>query len=189
MQARTPPWPVLPVLGLVAVLAAGDANATLVEAFDIEDLAVFASEIVEGRVLDVRSAWEGRLIFTDVEVAVERCYKGPCAREVVVVRTAGGVVDDLEMVVHGAARYQPGERVLLFLEDIDGGRTRTVGLVQGKLRIEPGLAGTRVVRSLGDLALVGRRAGAVTESRELPLDVVIRRVEAALTAPRIAPAP
>lgn len=155
-------------------------HATTLKAFSLEDLATHASIIVEGTVLDVRAAWDGRFIFTDVSVEVTRCHKGDCEVETVEIRVLGGAVGDLEMSVNGAARFEPEEEVLLFLEpigDLAPGRLQTTGMAQGKFRLDDENAEGPLLRRDPRVArLAGPDAEAAHALDLLPLDVLFERL-------------
>jgi len=57
---------------------------------------------------------------------------GPVAR----ILELGGIVDDIQMHVHGAVIWRPGEEVLLFLDRMEGSDYRVTGFSQGKFGIE-----------------------------------------------------
>ncbi len=164
----------VPVLLALCALGA-PAQATVVRAFSLDDLASFATQVVRGRVLDIESRWDDRLIYTDVEVEVADCLKGPCEERVVSVRVLGGAVDDLVMDVDGVARFALGEEVLLFLEAHPTGvHVRTVGMAQGKFRLDGGRALREKVPVRGPRAAEARRLSA------LPTAVLLGRLRAML---------
>lgn len=158
---------------LTALLAPGLAGATVARALDLEGLAVRADEVIRGTVVDQRSRWDedGRLIVTEVEVLVDGCLKGACEAELVTVRTLGGTIGDLTMQVHGVARYDLGEEVLLYLERPDPERAlrRTVGMAQGKFRLvwEDGQA--LAVRDTAGLRFIGPGGFTAVSLDHLPL--------------------
>jgi hypothetical protein len=107
----------LAVLCMVAVAAT--TTATEFDAFD-RQLQVDGSDvIIVGRIVSVRSAWSGdhSAILTTAAVAVDDAWKGPCADRIEV-RTFGGRVGNVALEVEGAARFEAGERVVLFLRRV-----------------------------------------------------------------------
>lgn len=162
------------VLSLLLVLAPLPAAATLAEALALEDLAVRATDIVQGRVLEVQGRRAGGLIVSDVAVAVAGCFKGTCQDAVVTVRVLGGRAEGLTMRVFGAPRFEPDEDVLLFLEPGADDALRVVGLAQGKLRLLRGGDDLLVARDLDDLQLTGRPAEGLDRVR---LGTLVDRLE------------
>jgi hypothetical protein len=71
----------------------------------------------------------------------------------------GGEIDGIAQRVEGMAAFEPGERVTVFLQKSPKGAWRTVGLSQGKLRIEVGVTGLQLVRQFDGLALMAQRDG------------------------------
>lgn len=165
----------------VALLAAAPANATMAEALSVDALASRADRIVEGRVLEIRSQWEGRLIVSDIVVGVDRCYKGACYEPALVVRVMGGAVGDLEQRVEGMASFSLDEPVLLFLRpDGSPDRMRTLGLAQGKFRLVPTGEGVEAVREARHMTLVGPGADQAEALEHVRLDVLVALVDRAL---------
>jgi hypothetical protein len=127
-------------LAAVAVLTFGGwraAQATLMRAMDLPELVAAADRIVVADVLSTQSAWDssGRTIHTTVAIAVRESWKGPSDGSASIsLRQLGGTVGEIEMTVHGSAKFAVGERALLFLRG-----ARLVGMSQGKrsLRWEP----------------------------------------------------
>lgn len=185
----------LPRTGLaLALLLALPALATTLLRLDLGALARDADTVVRGRVLRVESRWagDGMRIVTDVEVEVAEALKGsPGAR--VTLTQPGGVVGDIGQVVQGMAAFDPGEEVVLFLEQRGGGkgaaaRFRLRGMAQGKYRVERGSDGAAwaVPEALGDTVLLDpqTRAPAPSALERLPLEALRREVVRAAGAPR-----
>jgi hypothetical protein len=162
-----------------ALLLPAVSEATMVHALTIDDLTVRATDIVEGTVIEQTSRQAGRFVVTDVVVRVDVCHKGECSASEVIVQVFGGLLGDYVVSAAGAATYDVGEQVLLFLEPVGGSgqvRLRTAGMALGKFHVA--LAGDLPVveRSLEGLELLGpAREVAVTESR-LALDELERRI-------------
>jgi hypothetical protein len=91
-------------------------------------------------------------------VRVAGALKGAAGKEIVV-RHLGGVVHGIGQKVFGEAGLASGEEVVLFLRRIQGGY-RTVGMAQGKFRVEvePKSGERHAVQELQGLALA-RKAG------------------------------
>jgi hypothetical protein len=144
-----------------ALLLPAVSEATMVHALTIDDLTVRATDIVEGTVIEQTSRQAGRFVVTDVVVRVDVCHKGECSASEVIVQVFGGLLGDYVVSAAGAATYDVGEQVLLFLEPVAAVegvgelRLRTPGLALGKFRIA--LAGDlpAVERNLHGLELLG----------------------------------
>jgi hypothetical protein len=76
-------------------------------------------------------------VYTDTIVEVDKTFRGD-VRETVIIRQAGGTVDNLTTRVSPTVHFQSDERVLLFLHDIsdrqhaDENMFHVVGVDQGK---------------------------------------------------------
>lgn len=136
-------------------MAHGPAHASTFRALTLEALVDRADWVVEGPVLAVEARWEAGLIVTHAKIAVDTCHQGACG-ESVWVRTVGGRVGDLVQVAEGLARFEVGERALVFVAPArpDGVRS-VVGLGQGKFSVVAGPAGGWAFRTVHPLPLVG----------------------------------
>src|ERR1041384_5528393 len=107
------------VAGAVAIVAllAIHASATQFDAFDRSAQVRGSDVILTGRILSVHCQWnpDHSAIFSDAELSVDEVWKGLPAGDRVVVRTFGGRVGDVALEVEGAARFDGGERVVVFL--------------------------------------------------------------------------
>ena len=115
------------------VLALPVAMATLMRTLDLAELTSSADQIVICDVVSQESAWDSghRNIYTTIEISVRESWKGtPPADGKIRIRQLGGTVGDIEMTVHGMARFADGERSLLFLR-----KTQVLGWSQGKRRV------------------------------------------------------
>lgn len=160
------------------------AHATILPALTLEDLAVRATDIVQGTVVELTPRWSGGIIVTDVTVEVTHCMKGPCLSESLEVQVFGGALDGYVVETSGSARYTPGEQVLLFLEPVSGrgqATLRTAGMALGKFHVA--LAGDLPVveRSLDGLDLLGSAQVQVADENQLPLAALEARIVAILT--------
>ena len=175
MSARLSRWPFPALLALTLAVGAPaavletSAAASVVLPLDLPSLVGRADRIVVGRVEGQEARWtsDHRAIYTDVTVRVGESWKGDSRPgDVVVVRREGGEVDGVGMKVIGAAVFAPGEEAVLFLER-RGAALWTVGMAQGKLRVETvdgrrmayhyvagleGAANEPAVRPLADIA-------------------------------------
>jgi hypothetical protein len=163
----------------ILFLLARPAASTQVEYRSIEALGAESALVVRGEVSAVRSYWNqsGSRIYTEVTVEVTDDFKGAAPREVRVVQM-GGVVDGVRMTVAGALAWQPGESVVLFLEDSLPGRYRVSGFSQGKFDVERDeRTGAEYVRQtgLGGVELVGAAARRGSTNARIPLADLLRR--------------
>jgi hypothetical protein len=132
---------------LLTVAFAGVADATTMLPLDLKGLSERAERVVVATVEESTSAWtpDHSAIYTEVALRVVRPVKGgdkPLDR--LLVRREGGTVDGIGMRVHGAAQFEPGEEVLVFLER-RGAATYVVGMAQGKLPISTRSDGKKVI--------------------------------------------
>ncbi len=114
-MTATRPRAFLPALVLaLALLASAPLAATSFVNVSDEDLADQAGTVVVGRVVS-RTGAGG--FATEYAVRVEKVLKGGVPAGLLTVRTPGGEgPDGHSLTIHGAPRFRPDERVLLFLE-------------------------------------------------------------------------
>jgi hypothetical protein len=120
----------------VLLLTPLPALATTMIALDVPALSKAADSIVQGKVLSIQShlTRDGRRVYTEIEVQVAETIKGDAPKTVTLTQP-GGEVGDIGQLVSGTAHYEVGEEVVLFLEKY-GPRFRTVGMAQGKFKVE-----------------------------------------------------
>lgn len=106
------------------------------------------------------------IIFTDVDIKVNRYLKGSTSESVVRVRTLGGQVGQDSMIYSEEPEFQVSRSVIVFLtsEDVMAGQIgpthyRVVGAIQGKFDIE------------------GSRA--TSKIKQLPIDDLIKLIQTA----------
>ena len=124
-------------MGLVLLLGASIAGATTLVKMDFQDLARDARHVVVGTVTGMSGEFDpsGTFIRTNVTLEVERSFRGQTPDNVVV-RTPGGWVGGEGQTAVGAAAFEVGERVLVFLTNWeDDGALKVLGYVQGKSRV------------------------------------------------------
>ncbi len=122
------------VLALASVLAMHGTASALVEPLTIDELTARADSIVVGEVTDIACYEEGRGdIYTLVTLSVEQAVKGGPGNEVVL-RVPGGEVGGLRLSVSDTPSFQPGERVVVFLEEA-GSAFKVSGWYQGKFAV------------------------------------------------------
>lgn len=117
-----------------AVAALPVATASLMRAMDLAELTASADQIVVGDVVSTECEWDGghRNIYSTIEISVQESWKGsPPNNGRIKIRQLGGTVGEIEMTVHGMARFTRGERALLFLR-----QSGVVGMGQGKRHVQ-----------------------------------------------------
>lgn len=164
-------WSPLLLASCLAVLAALPAFATVAVLTSDADLTRSSRVILEGRVLSALSQWEGDVIYTYVEVSVDRVLKGRLAGSTVVVKQIGGTVGEASWMVHGSPVFKKGESALLFLDTWPDGALRVAHLFMGKYDIvrDAKTGKTRAVRKLSQgVELLGKQTpGEITDSADL----------------------
>jgi hypothetical protein len=172
-------------VALASFALAPSARASLVVALELEALTAQADRVVVAEVTAVHCAWDAghRRILSTVELHVAETWKGPApADATLTIVQPGGTVDGIEMIVHGLARFAPGERAVLFLRGPQVRGLSLVGLGQGKRPLRFDAAGARWMVEGGDRsAAVRLESGRVQPAGPeptLPLDELRRRVTA-----------
>lgn len=125
-------------LGVLALLMASAASATVLIALEVEDLAVMSPVVLVGEVNAIEAGWNsnGTKIHTRVLITPTEVMKGPSDLGTVTVKFLGGKVGDTVAHLPGAPRFEVGEKVLVFLEprkDREG--YLPVGFYQGKFKV------------------------------------------------------
>ncbi|MFO0712945.1 MAG: hypothetical protein U0353_24035 [Sandaracinus sp.] len=153
---------------IVVSLPSSPAEASVVEAMSLAELAQTADVVIVARVEGQRSRYDaqGRIV-TDVSLRVEESLYGRLAAgSVTQVLRLGGAVGDLGLRVEGEAVYQTGETIVLFgrwASTLEGEALRPLGMSQGVLPmrtengvevVSPGGAGLELVTRDGDGRLV-----------------------------------
>jgi hypothetical protein len=144
------------LVGAVVLLGVGLAGATTLLKMDFDDLARDADYIVVGTVESVTGERDegARFIHSNVYLSVERSYRGNAPAQIVI-RTPGGEIGGVAMRADGAASFEVGEKVLVFLTTWEDGTAKVLGYAQGK---------SRVVRDDGDRPVL---VGGVASGRSL----------------------
>jgi len=111
------------------------SSGGLVEKLTIEELTVRADSILVGEVADIASYQEGEgNIYTVVTLSVEQTIKGEAAGQMTI-KVTGGEVDGLGLWVEDVPSFEPEEKVVVFLEEIEGA-FGVCGWHQGKFTID-----------------------------------------------------
>lgn len=135
----------------LSAVPAGPARGATVLRLTFEELTVRSDAVVRGRVVastPKMNAAAGR-ISTFTEVEVTEAIKGTPGKRITV-RQPGGEVGGIGQSVAGAARFSPGEEVVLFLARApdDAAVFQVLGLSSGKVRLEKKREQLRAVRDL-----------------------------------------
>lgn len=178
---------------LLALLGGTSASATTLVSLDLEALAKGAEVVARGRVERVEARWtgDGARIVTEATVVPSAFYKGAAGARLAVVQP-GGVVGEVGQSVHGAARFEPGEDVVVFLAR-RGRRFTVTGMVQGKFRVTVRTVSGQPVEQAtasddGDAYLDPRTGRLVRRAASsLPLAELERRVRAVAPGPPVDP--
>lgn len=135
-------WMSVLVLALACVVP---VSASTFMAMSRGELVAQSDAIVEGVVLKTSSHWtrSGRLIVTEAHVQVTDLVAGE-APSIVVVRTVGGEVGGYAVEAHGFPKLVAGERVFLFLHDVEGGVSEVTGYRLGQYRVVRDKAGVAI---------------------------------------------
>ncbi|MBN1808895.1 MAG: matrixin family metalloprotease [Planctomycetes bacterium] len=117
----------------VAALAAFRAHAVTILPLSAAEMVRESSTIVEGRVVGIRSGFDGRgRPMQFVRVLVGASHKGAAAAgNTVEVAVPGGRAGQVHYVVPGAPRFAAGEEVVLFLRGPKSGKMAVLGFSQG----------------------------------------------------------
>ncbi len=176
---------------LVLVFAQPTEAATAVMLLDT-DLVVHSRLIVSGKVISVTTdrTGPGAMVWTYVEVRVDRVLKGDLHDGTIVLKQLGGAVGESGVRVFGQPGFVTGERVLLYLNTGADGSLHTAHNFMGKFSVIEDATGAEFVeRSIdaNEIDLLARTSpGKVTNRARLDAYVgkikrTLRR-EAALVA-------
>jgi PKD repeat protein len=125
---------------ILVIALSGTATATTIVVPTDDQLIDHSPAIVSGLVLDSRALLQDGAIYTDSRIRVKRVIRGDIRSELTV-RELGGRIGNRATVAFGQPIYTPGERVLLFLRPIDGGRFETADLMVGRFVARQNVAG------------------------------------------------
>jgi hypothetical protein len=173
------------LLAVVAlVVAVGTAAASTVVGLSIEDQARLSRYVVVGEVMTTRGLDHPRHgIETAVTLRVAEVLKGDVrVGQPLTFHLRGGQVKDVISEALGEATVSPGQRVLVFVEEVEG-RLYNLGLSMGVWDVSEDESGTpRATRALRDgLQVVG---GTEIEYGPLALDEMHGRVRESIRNPR-----
>ena len=111
--------------------------ATTLPRLSFEELTDTSDLVVSGRITRAVAAWDNdrKYIWTHYELSVASAQKGTPGTTVDFAEP-GGAIDGVAMTIPGSVVYEPGERVLVFLQRMPNGYLRTTGWGQGKYKID-----------------------------------------------------
>lgn len=159
------------LLAAALVASLPSAAVTLQGPADIASLAASADAVLRAQVVKIESAWAGGdpksgLIVTFVDLRPIEVWKGDRA-ETVRVQVPGGAVGDLGQISQGAATFEAGEEVVVFLQRRAPGTFQVERWALGKFKVRPNAGGEpRALRSRDGITCRECRPG---EADELPL--------------------
>jgi len=152
----------IPTAALVLSLTGLAAAATVLR-FDLHDLTDRAAVVVHGKVVSKEARRDDRVgaIVTDLRLEVIEALKGTRGQSFSFT-IFGGVLGDRGSAISGAATFDEGEEVLVFLDQVNQfGLRNTIGLSQGKYTIRE-VEGRRLAfRDLEGLQLMDSASGEV----------------------------
>lgn len=132
---------------IAILLSAGSALATSFVVPTDGELVAKSSAILIGTVEGSSVREEDNTIETIYEIRVERSIKGGAKpSDLLSVVSLGGVTgDERGLIVPAAARFEQGERVLLFLTRDERGRWRTTDMTLGRFQFVTSTKGERLL--------------------------------------------
>ena len=115
-----------------------DAHATSLANLSVEQLTDASTYIVRGQVTRVWSEVDANdRVWTRAELSVAHVFKGPARPKTLVIDSLGGYFQGALLEVDLAARYAPGEEVIVFLDAIqNGARLVPVAKFEGKFTVQ-----------------------------------------------------
>jgi hypothetical protein len=155
------------------LVAALPALGAVVLQQSIEEMTRASTLVVRGRVGQQQVSWDAdhQRIETFTEIQVSELLKGS-GKKTLVVRQPGGVIGRIGQSAAGAAKFEGGEEVILFLQPAadDPAVYLPLGLSAGKVLVSQAtLGGPRALRRLSGLAFYDPSTKAPGPVR--PLDV------------------
>lgn len=189
----------LGLLPLALALVASTAFASTVLRFSPDDLADNATLVLHGKVVSKQPRRLGQgVIVTNYEIKVTEGFHGGLARKAAKAKgktlptlalkgkgftfsSYGGVTAERGSGISGAASYEKGEEILVFLTGQNKiGCRAAVGLAQGKYTIRL-VEGKRLAfRDLEGLRLMDRKSGSIEEAKAeqgVPFDSLLAGVK------------
>jgi len=131
-------WVGLVLLLVAALLSAGPARASVVEALSLSELVKRSHHVVVATAGERMSRRSGNLIVTDVHLRVNEALKGGAqVGDSLIATLLGGASDGVGLNVPGEAILPEGAQIVVFLRLTESsGELRVLGMAQGALPIE-----------------------------------------------------
>lgn len=128
------------VLAALPLLAITPGATALIAPITDEELTQTSDRIVLGTVADVSSDWtlNQDFIWTTVTISVEQNVKGT-GPDPVTVKVMGGSVGGIILEAEEAPRFEPEQRVVVFLMPYEGSDYYVRALIHGKFTIVDGV--------------------------------------------------
>jgi hypothetical protein len=141
-----PRWERAAGAALLAVVAAAPVSAMTIRPMTDAQLVRTSDVIVVGTVTQISSGeWDHRIV-TWVDVAIERRIKGRSAGDSIRLTEVGGQAGGRHLVIPGAPRYEPGERVVVFARAWGDRLLRTNSFALGKFAVRESPGGVAEAR-------------------------------------------
>ena len=120
---------------LLAIALLAPVSATTIARLSLDDMVAASDTIVEGKVVGLRTYWQGRQILTEVSLNVTRTHKGAASSKLVFIQMGGRVETPfpVTMTVPGAPVESLGDEGFYFLEPRSPGEKMIVGLSLGRV--------------------------------------------------------
>ena len=158
---------------LLVLVFAHSTKATTAVMIPDAELIVNSRIILYGRVISATSDWDSShsMVWTYVEVSVERLLKGELTQTTIVLRQLGGTVGESGIRIDGQPVFTPGERVLLYLNTGADGTLHAAHNFMGKFVVKTDSTGAEFVERSVDQneieILASADAGEVTNRASL----------------------
>jgi hypothetical protein len=173
---------------------ARSAMATTVIVPSDDSMLIGARAVIRAKVLSVGSGLDGELVFTYTVLKVREVLKGRITERKIVIKEAGGIIEDRGRVVFGTPQFTPGEEVILYLVTYPDGSFHVYQMFLGKFTIlNDQTSGRRVVvRATPDgetfvssSSHAGQSRGTITDRMELSEYTAMIRSRLAANADRV----
>jgi hypothetical protein len=172
----------LGIFGLLGFVAT-QAQATLIQKMDVEELTHVADLVVRGNVENVHTELDANTgrPYTYTTIAAQQIYKGEKPAKLVL-RQIGGTLGGKTIWIAGTARFEVGEEVLVFLGNSDG-RYVVRGMGQGAFRIVRTTAQPMVEQKFESASAVSQSPDGARKLEEIrPLSMTLAELEKAISA-------
>jgi hypothetical protein len=178
----------------LVLMFAQTTNATSAIMLSDTDLIVNSRMIVSGKVVSVTSDWDpaGTMVWTYVEINVERRLKGSLRESTLVLKQLGGLVNGFGVRIAGQPEFTRGEHVLLYLNSGVDGSLHSAHNFMGKFAIMRDSTGTEYVQRFvnpNEVELFGQSSTGEVTNRAAS-EIYFRMIRQTLKreAPRVAEA-